>query len=785
MHRNEREILRWEQVVTQLAMHAYRQWTTEALTVTLPTLTAGAGPLDNLQPDPAAIGNTETLWTAALEDTILSGLGILVAARMADVFAERGVELPALEPTATAVVPLPSGATPTTGQILTRLPDFAADLLGGQPQETVEYVVKMPTYRDHVDDHLRDVNNRTNDLPDDVFRAITRDLAHGIDEGDGVPELRTRVRNYLDIDTEGGYDRWMNRAERIARTEVTAAYNAATLQAGYTEAQLRDVELDKEWVASMDGRTRKTHFAADGQRRRLDAKFTVGGHDMRYPGDTRAPSREIVNCRCSFVLIEADDTGPNENDRQTERTRSDGTRRNPAGEVARREADGVTRARDDPDNEGHIAAAATGGDTVKTRRKWSGTLAPIGKPTGDGRIFATDIALECREFPLPLMWQKSTDLGHDKSVIVGRIDAAEVKGDLLEASGEWFDSPEADEAATLLEEEVIRPSVDLCDVEWSIVDSDGNEIPEDALMDAWEKGEQIDALECTTAATLMGATMVAKPAFAEAKIQFTGDTVDTEEDGEAALLAAAGTPWQGQAEFFQNPNFKMVTPLTVTKEGRVFGHMAAWDTCHFGIGTTGKCVKPPHSNTDYAYFHVSEIDTDKGRLPVGRLTIGGGHASGRASMAAAAEHYDNVGASWAYVRAGEDEFGIWVSGQIHPSATPEQIREGSGTPLSGDWRKTAGNLELVAALGVVSGGFPIPRGASDDRGSEVSLVAANVVPLSYNKSPRRGMEAFAKSVAEKTVNEFLLAQSRKKKADQMAAQVRASQARRLSAQIRR
>ncbi len=775
MHPNEREIRRWETAVQELALDAYRAFVTRARPLVLPSLTASA--LDDLPPDPAQISDAG--WDDAIADTLLAGLGVLYAARVAQAWAARGVTMPAAPAVVGAVtIPLPTGARPLVTDVAAARPG----LLAGQAVDVI-VIVHENRFQADIAEHLRDVANRTKDLPDEVFRAITADLADGTARGESAQQLRDRVRDYLDMDSEGGRTRWLARAERIARTEVTAAFNSATLRAAHAEADLFDVQLEKVWIASMDARTRKSHFAADGQRVALDAEFRVGGKRLRFPGDPRGPAEEVINCRCSFSYIDTDDDLPAETDRQTERERSNGTRRDPGAEVRRRADDGVTRARDDPDGVGIVAAADPEGASM-SRRTWAGTLAPIGKPTGDGRVFAADIALAFREFPLPLMWQKATDIGHDKSVIVGRIDTASIVDGQIAADGVWFDSDEAAEAAILLEEGVIRPSVDLCDVEWTIVDSDGREIPEDALMEAFERGEQIDALECTTSATLMGATMVAKPAFAEARIEFTGAADPAEDDD---LVAAGVSPWLGRAAWFDDPELSALTPLTVTPDGRVFGHLAGWDTEHVGLALIGKRQRPPRSATNYAYFHVSAIGTDRGLLSVGRLTIGGGHAASGLGLHAAAEHYDNVGSSWAYVRAGEDAFGIWVAGQVHPAATAEQVREGSATPLSGDWRKVGGNLELVAALGVVSGGFPIPRGAQDEAGRDLSLVAAGAIPLMPRggRVIRRGMEQLAQSAADRAVATYVAREKRRRVADELAARVRVSKARALAAKVRR
>lgn len=189
--------------------------------------------------------------------------------------------------------------------------------------------------------------------------------------------------------------------------------------------------------------------------------------------------------------------------------------------------------------------------------------------------------------------------------------------------------------------------------------------------------------------------------------------------------AAPGLLDRPPAEWFANPNLDAPTPLTITDDGRVFGHLAAWGTCHTGIGDS--CVTAPKSRTGYAYFHTGEAVTADGRrIPVGRLTYGGGHARHHLGYAAAAEHYDSTSAVGAYVRAGEDAHGIWVAGAMAPTATDSAYATMRAAPLSGDWRRVAGNLELVAALHVNTPGFPVPRAVMAS-GVPQALTAAGVL----------------------------------------------------------
>lgn len=191
------------------------------------------------------------------------------------------------------------------------------------------------------------------------------------------------------------------------------------------------------------------------------------------------------------------------------------------------------------------------------------------------------------------------------------------------------------------------------------------------------------------------------------------------------LVAAGG--WCAPSEWFDDPSLDGPTALTVTEDGRIFGHLATWGTCHIGI--PGTCTTPPHSASGYAYYMTGAVQTDDGKtVPVGQITMDTGHAPLRAGARAAAAHYDHTGAVVADVRAGEDAFGIWVAGAVRPTATEAQRRALMAGALSGDWRAIGGELELVASLLVNVPGFPIPRtslAASGDR--QESLVAAGIV----------------------------------------------------------
>ncbi|WP_282775889.1 2'-5' RNA ligase family protein [Nocardia sp. CC201C] len=211
--------------------------------------------------------------------------------------------------------------------------------------------------------------------------------------------------------------------------------------------------------------------------------------------------------------------------------------------------------------------------------------------------------------------------------------------------------------------------------------------------------------------------------FDRLRVAFAGSNDDIALEPVTAALTAAAVVYDHRDFLVPEPD--EVTALTITDDGRVFGHLAEYDSCHIGFDI---CVSPPVSASGYAYFHQGEIRTDTGPLAVGKITLGTGHASLHASARAAAEHYDNTGSAVAVVRCRDGALGPWLSGRILPGISDERVDELRRSGISGDWRgvrRGSSDIELVAVLGVNVPGFPVLRRALAAAGVR-SLVAAGV-----------------------------------------------------------
>lgn len=420
--------------------------------------------------------------------------------------------------------------------------------------------------------------------------------------------------------------------------------------------------------------------------------------------------------------------------------------------------------------------------------RWRGMLAPVNAPTGDGRRIRT---FTHRDLPVALKWQRTEEPGHIKSVVVGSTERIEyittaealaagwVTEEMAQraglspdtvgvwAAGEFFDdidpaemprlAEDVAEAKLLVTKGVLGPSVDAGEVAFYGFVHPGTDdvVTADEVFEAEDAGEQLDIEALIDSYEIAAATLVPIPAFAETPRPFellpaaegaSEENAVTAAARRVALVAAAPAI---SADWFDDPHFTEVTPLTVASNGRVWGHIAAFGVCHVGI--PGMCTTAPHSASDYANFHRYAATTGGVDLPVaaGRITAGHGamtnvcaccpgnddHACSRLSFGGAVAHHDPMRVL-AYVRAGEDEHGIWVAGIAAPEADDRDRAALARQRFSGDWRDVGGNLELteVLALSRERPGFPLPR-TSVANGRQRALVAAGAVRPTVGEAP--------------------------------------------------
>lgn len=118
-----------------------------------------------------------------------------------------------------------------------------------------------------------------------IMSAVTQ----GILQGEGMNKIAKRLKQVTDMNSAS--------AIRNARTAVTGAENAGRVDS-YKDAESRGVNLAQVWKATLDGRTRHSHAAMDGEEIEPGGTFSNG---CKYPGDPSGDPSEVYNCRCTIV----------------------------------------------------------------------------------------------------------------------------------------------------------------------------------------------------------------------------------------------------------------------------------------------------------------------------------------------------------------------------------------------------------------------------------------------------------------------------------------------------
>jgi len=224
---------------------------------------------------------------------------------------------------------------------------------------------------------------------------------------------------------------------------------------------------------------------------------------------------------------------------------------------------------------------------------------------------------------------------------------------------------------------------------------------------------------------------------------------------EKGSIVASAHPIQAPivppASWYSNPELDGPTPMTIDDSGRIYGHLATWETCHRGFADS--CVRPPRSASAYSHFLTGEILLDDGsRVPVGQITIDTSHAPLYAQGQKAAAHYDDTGTVVADITTGEDRFGIWMAGSLRPDVSPEKIRALMASDVSGDWRRIGSALELIAVLAVNVPGFHKARPQIREDEGLVAALVASLGPGEPKRSTmdRRVIERIAESIGRST-----------------------------------
>lgn len=123
-------------------------------------------------------------------------------------------------------------------------------------------------------------------------RKMRSAITQSVLQGESVPHTAERLMQVFKMDEAV--------ATRTARTALTGAENAGRVHS-YERAKSTGINLEQEWMATLDQRTRHSHRQLDGQHVPVGKPFKVDGIEINFPADPTAPAEYVYNCRCTLV----------------------------------------------------------------------------------------------------------------------------------------------------------------------------------------------------------------------------------------------------------------------------------------------------------------------------------------------------------------------------------------------------------------------------------------------------------------------------------------------------
>lgn len=154
------------------------------------------------------------------------------------------------------------------------------------PDDVIRSAVRRPVASKTLSERLYKARNR---LANRSQGAITL----GILQGHGYAEIASVISS----NSEANY----RQALRIARTEGGRMRTQAR-QKSYEEMEKVGCDLQKQWLAALDRKTRKSHGHLDGQRVKIDEFFVSDGYKAIGPRCFGVAGMDI-NCRCTTITI--------------------------------------------------------------------------------------------------------------------------------------------------------------------------------------------------------------------------------------------------------------------------------------------------------------------------------------------------------------------------------------------------------------------------------------------------------------------------------------------------
>ncbi len=127
-------------------------------------------------------------------------------------------------------------------------------------------------------------------------KTIANEVSRGMVNGSTYAQIAQQI-SFKMVGTYQNPGGALSYAMRIARTEGHRIQVQAGMDACY-KAKDMGADVLKQWDATLDGVTRKSHKKVDTEIRELDEPFSNG---LMFPGDPGGGAAEVVNCRCALL----------------------------------------------------------------------------------------------------------------------------------------------------------------------------------------------------------------------------------------------------------------------------------------------------------------------------------------------------------------------------------------------------------------------------------------------------------------------------------------------------
>ena len=124
------------------------------------------------------------------------------------------------------------------------------------------------------------------------IEKMNAEVLQGILQGEPIDKIADRLAQVIGMN--------LRSAISAARTMVTSAENKGR-QDGFERAAAMGIILEREWIATSDGRTRDWHRELDGVTVGVDEPFENAIGKIMYPGDPSADGANVWNCRCTIA----------------------------------------------------------------------------------------------------------------------------------------------------------------------------------------------------------------------------------------------------------------------------------------------------------------------------------------------------------------------------------------------------------------------------------------------------------------------------------------------------